>query len=273
MFIIGESLNGTIPSVGKAIAARDTEFVTQLALRQAACGAQMLDVNAGGAGDRDQCADLAWLVQTVQAAVPIPLVLDCADPAALRAALSVYRGPRPILSSVGFDEGPLDTMLGMAVEYDCGLVALCMSGSGIPKEPEERLSIAARLVERAAAAGLKLADLYLDPLVMTLAADYNAGQRMLETLRRVRERFPEVSTVCGVSNIGFEMPQRRLLNRTFVAMLMALGIEAFMVDVRDGELMAALLAAAALAGRDPWCRSYLKAYRAGVLGPVSAAKK
>jgi cobalamin-dependent methionine synthase I len=92
-------------------------------------------------------------------------------------------------------------------------------------------------------------------------------------LKLVRERFPQVKTLCGVSNVGFGMPQRRLLNRTFVAMLMALGLDAFLVDARDEELMAALLAAAALAGRDEWCRTYLKAYRAGKLGPTAAVKK
>ena len=273
MLIIGESLNGTIPSVAQAIAARDQDRIVALARRQVESGAQMLDVNAGGAPGRDECADLLWLVSTVQAVVQVPLVLDSHNAEALRHALGIYQGPPPILSSASLEEGRLEALLGLAVEHGCGLVALCMTGHGIPYEPLERVSIAAQLVEQAMAAGLKPEDLYLDPLVMTLASDYHAGERLLLALRLIREQFPAVSTICGVSNVGFEMPQRRLLNRTFVAMLIALGVEALMVDVRDEELMATLFASTALTGRDEWCRAYLKAYRLGKLGAASGAKK
>lgn len=273
MLIIGESLNGTIPSVAHAIANRDESWITALAQSQVECGAQMLDVNAGGAGGRDECTDLVWLVNVVQAAVQVPLVLDSPNPEALRTALGTYGGPRPILSSVSLEKNRLETMLGLAVEHDCGLVALCMAENGIPKEPAERLDVAAKLIERATAAGMKPEDLYLDPMVMTLAADYFAGERLLNTLSLIRSRFPNVSTICGVSNVGFQMPDRRLLNRTFVVMLLTLGVEAVMVDVRDEKLMATVTAAEALFAHDAWCRTYIKAYRDGKLEPAGGAKK
>jgi cobalamin-dependent methionine synthase I len=94
----------------------------------------------------------------------------------------------------------------------------------------------------------------------------------MDTLRLLRERHPRVKSLCAASNVGFGMPQRRLLNRTFVAMLAALGLDAVLVDVRDAEVMAALLASAAIAGRDELCRSYVKAYRRGRLGPIAEAK-
>jgi 5-methyltetrahydrofolate corrinoid/iron sulfur protein methyltransferase len=265
MLIIGETLNAVIPKVGQAVVARDAEAITVLARCQVECGAQMLDMNAGGLAGRDEVEDLVWMIRVVQEAVEIPLVLDSANPEALHAAMNIYRGPRPILSSATAEPKYLERLLPLAVEHDCRLVALCMGERGIPPDPEGRLAVAETLVKRATMAGLKPEDLYLDPLVMTISADHRAGDAALATLCLIRERLPEVHTICGVSNVGFGLPQRRLLNRTFVAMLMALGLEAFMVDVRDQALMATLLAAAALTGRDEWCSAYLKAYRAGKL--------
>ncbi len=272
MLIIGESLNGSIPSVGQAITHHDESWIQNLAQKQVDCGAQMLDVNAGGLSGQDECTDLAWMVEVVQDSISVPLVLDSTNPEALRAAIAVYRGPKPILSSLTAEEARLNTLLPLALDHNCGLIALCLNEAGISPEPKRRLDIAGTLVERATAIGMKPEDLYLDPLVMSIGVSYHAGAVTLETLRLIRDHFPRVNTVCGVSNVGFEMPRRRLLNRTFVAMLMTLGLEAFMVDVRDPELMSTLLAAAALAGRDEWCRNYLKAYRAGKLDPIAGAR-
>lgn len=264
MLLIGESLNASIPTVMRALVARDDDAIRSLALRQLECGAQMLDVNAAVTG-RDEEEDLRWMVQTVQAAVDLPLVLDSSSPAALRAALDVYQGPRPILSSITDETGSADAILPLAVEHGCELVALCMDGEKISGEPRQRLAIAARLVERAAAAGLAAEHLYLDPLVMTIATDPGAGRSLLELIGLIRDRFPHVRLLCGASNVSFGMPERRLLNRTLAAMLAAAGVDAFLVNVRDPQLMAALQASAALLGRDKWCSAYLKAYREGRL--------
>ena len=273
MLIIGESLNGTIPSVGNAIATRDAAFVTDLALLQVECGAAMIDVNAGGVRDGDECANLAWMVEVVQDAVQVPLVLDSSNPEVLRAALAVYRGEQLILSSISTEEAGIEALLPLAVERQCGLVALCMSVEGIPPDAEGRAALAARLVERALAAGLPAENLYIDPLAMSLATGHVAGIITMDTMRLVRERHPGVKTLLAASNVGFGMPQRRLLNRTFVAMLTALGLDAVLVDVRDAEVMAALIAARAIAGDDDLCRGYVKAYRRGKLGPLAEAKQ
>lgn len=273
MLIIGESLNGTIPSVGKAIATRDEDFVTSLALRQVECGADMLDINAGGVSGQDESANLVWMVNLIQNAVQVPLVLDSSNPEALRAAMAVYQDPRVILSSISAEEAGIEALLPLAVKRQCGLVALCMSEEGIPPDAEGRAALAGRLVERAMDAGLRPENLYIDPLAMSLATGDRAGEIALDTIRFVRERYPRVKTLCAASNVGFGMPQRRLLNRTFVAMLAALGLDAVLVDVRDAEVMAALVAAAAIVGQDELCRRYVKAYRRGTLGPIAEAKK
>ena len=263
--IIGEALNASIPSVKDAVINRDVGKVTALAIRQADCGAHMLDVNAAVVG-RNESEDLVWMVRTVQSVVDLPLVLDSSDPDALQAALKVYEGSAPILSSITGEmtEGH-DSLLSLAVEHDCGLVAMCMDDAGISPDPAKRLDVAERLLERAVTAGLKPEKLYIDPLVMTISADTTAGATFLELLQMIRERLPGVHTFCGASNVSHGMPLRKLINHTFVSMLVALGMDSFLVNVRDQGLMAIFYASAALIGQDEWSMEYIGAFRAGKL--------
>ncbi|MDM7998712.1 MAG: dihydropteroate synthase [Dehalococcoidia bacterium] len=265
MLIVGESLNGTIPKVGEAIKAKDAEFVRKLALDQVEAGAQMLDVNAGVAG-ASEAEDLAWLVGLVQETVSVPLLIDSADPAALEAALAIHKG-RPMINSISAEKHKLDSVLPLVASHDCSVVALCLGDEGIPQTPEARLKVARITVERAQAAGVKLEDIYVDPLTLGMCTSDKAAKITLETLRLIRQELPGVRIMCIASNVSFGMPNRRLLNRTFAAMAVAaaMGVEAVMVDVRDKAMMSSLMAADALAGRDPYCKAYFKAFRAGKL--------
>ena len=265
MLIVGESLNATIPSVRQAVIEHDVEKIASLARTQTECGADMLDVNAAVPG-QNEIEDLVWMVQTVQGVTDLPLVLDSSNPEALEAALAVYKGPNPIINSITGEmtEGHIG-LLQLAVQHKCGLVGMCMDEAGISPDPEVRCSIAVKLFERATSAGLEPEKLYIDPLVMAIAADYVAGVVSLEVLRLIHERLPQVRTFCGSSNISYGMPLRKLLNRTFVSMQAALGMDAFLVDVRNQELMATMLASSTLIGHDEWSMNYIKAYRAGKL--------
>lgn len=265
MLIIGESLNGTIPSVGQAVKDRDENFIEALAREQVECGADMLDVNAGGMFGRDEAEDLVWMVSVVQEAVQVPIMLDSSSPEALRAAIGVYKGPRPILSSVTAEKKSLDMVLPLALENNCGLVALCMSEKGIPPDVNGRLTVAELIVERATSAGIKSEDIYLDPLVMTIFADSSAATTIIQTLNRIRDRFPQIGTICAPSNVSYGMPLRRLLNRSFVPMLIASGISACILDVRDRQLISIIRASEAITGRDKRCKTFLDAYRQGKL--------
>jgi 5-methyltetrahydrofolate--homocysteine methyltransferase len=259
MLIVGESINGTIERVGTAIASRDEAFIRRLAREQVEKGAQMLDVNAG-LGGRDEKEDLAWLVSVVQDEVGLPLVIDSSAPEAIEAALAGHQG-RALVNSISAEREKQERLLPLLSAYDCGVVALCLTDDGIPKTAQERLAVARGLVEALTKAGKAMADIYLDPLVLTIATDWQAGATALETLRLFKQELSTVKTIAGLSNVGFGMPQRRLLNRTFLAMAMGLGLDGAILDVRDGSLMATLYAAQALAGQDRWCREYLKAYR------------
>ncbi len=264
MLIIGELINCTRKKVGEAAENRDEEFFRDLARQQASAGAHMLDVN-GGLPEKE-VELLSWLVDLVQAVVDIPLCLDSADPEALIKALPRCK-QRPMVNSIS-DEPARWAMLPVLKEHRPKVIALCLSESGMPSGVEDRVATASRLIDRLTAEGFALDDIYVDPCVMPLATGPH-GQNLLAAVGQIVARYPGVHISAGVSNISFGLPVRKLLNETFLLLLMAHGLDAAIVDPRDQQLMMDITAAEALLGRDAHCKSYLRAYREGKLGPVT----
>ncbi len=263
MIIVGEKINGSSKRVREAILARDEEFIRGLARRQAEAGADYLDVNAGTGPERD-ADDMVWLVKTVQSEVEMPLCIDSPNPQALEAGLEVHQG-RALVNSATAESARMDLVIGTARKHDARLVALTLDEGGMPSGAEERVEIAKRLADAAAGAGMARDDLFIDPLVRAVGVEYEQGAAVLEAVAKIRESLPEAHIICGLSNISFQMPVRSLLNRTFLAMAMARGLDAAILDPLDAGLMATIYAAETLAGRDEMCMGYLKAYRAGKL--------
>ena len=262
MLIIGESINGTIPKVGQAIQDRNEAFLRELARTQYECGAEMLDVNAGIAGG-NELEDLPWLVELVQKEVPIPLMIDSANPEALKAALAVYRHQETtILNSISGEEEKWNRLFPVLVNHKCKIVVLCMDDRGIPKTVEERIAIASRLFDRLTEAGIAPEDVYFDPLMLAISVESEAALVTLETIRALRSKFPRSHVICGASNVSMGLPGRRLINRTFIAMALFAGLDTLFVDVRDQALLSSIYAGKTLLNQDPYCMEYLKAYRA-----------
>lgn len=267
--IIGEKINGTRVQVGRAIADRDAAFIQSLAARQVAAGAHRIDVNAGTRSDREP-DDLRWLVETVQEAVDVPLCLDSANPAALTAALAVTR-TAPLINSVTGEPARLTGVLPLAQDHGCPVIALALDDTGIPAGAQERLAVIRRLMAAIRDAGIDDADVFVDPLVMAVSTAERAGVVALDTIAAVRAEFPQAHISAGLSNVSFGLPARHLVNRTFLALAVAAGLDCAICDPLDRDLMAALRATELLLGRDRHCLAYTRAYRAGLLGPGPAA--
>jgi len=265
--IIGEKINGTRAQVGEAIAARDADYIRILAVRQAEAGADRIDVNAGTRPDREP-DDLAWLAGTVQDATSAPLCLDSANPAALEAALAVTR-VAPLINSVTGEQARLSGVLPLAVRFGCPVIALALDDSGVPHDAAERLAVLRRLVTAVREAGVSDDMIYVDPLIMAVATGDHAGLVALDTIAAVRAEFPATHITAGLSNVSFGLPARRLVNRTFLTLAIAAGLDTAIADPLDRDLMAALRATELLLGRDRRCLTYTRAYRAGLLTPAS----
>lgn len=263
MIIVGERINGTSRKVREAVVARDTDFVVSLAHRQAEAGASYLDVNAGTDPEREP-EDMGWLVQTVQGAVQVPCCIDSPNPDTLRAGLEVHRGPA-LVNSASAESARLETVVALAAKHGARLVGLTLDDQGLPSTAQQRIDIAVRLGEAWQAAGGQISDLFIDPLVRSIAIENEQGAAFLDSVAGILAVLPSVHIICGLSNISFQMPVRPLLNRTFLAMAMARGMDAAILDPLDRALMATVCAGEVLQGRDEMCLGYLQAFRAGRL--------
>jgi 5-methyltetrahydrofolate--homocysteine methyltransferase len=262
MLIVGELINTSRSAVGKAVQERNRALIQSLAVRQADAGADYIDVNAGTFVEKE-VELLPWLVETVQEAVDRPLCLDSPNPKALEAAVAVHRGV-PFINSISLEKERCEAMLPLVSAHPCKLVGLCMKRAGMPTTAEERIEAAAELIELLTAAGLNPADLYLDPLVQPVSVDIRMGRAVLEAIIGIKARFPEVHTICGLSNVSFGLPERKRINRCFLSLAMHSGLEAAILDPTDRGLMAALRTTVLLLGQDEYCSDFIEAYEKGL---------
>lgn len=262
MKIIAEKINGTRKPVAQAIVERDAAFIKDLARRQAEAGSTWLDVNAGTHPNRE-ADDLIWLIETVQAVVDTPLCLDSANPKALAAAIKAV-DKTPLINSISGEPERLDGILPLVVEHGCQVIALAMGGKKMPESTDERVTIIQRVIEATRAAGVPDEHVYIDPLAMTISTNIQSGLIACDTIRTVRQAYPEAHVTLGLSNISFGLPARSYINRAFLTLAMAAGLDSAILDPLDQELKAALLAAELVLGRDRHCLNYIRAYRAGV---------
>ena len=265
MIIIGELINGTRKAVAAAVAQRDAEHLRDHARKQEAARASFIDCNAGTPSDRE-LGDMVWVVRTVQEVTSLPLAIDSPNPKVVEAGLDAYTGSAtPMVNSVSLEKARVGTMLPLAAERQTNVVALAMDDGGVPSKPGERESVAKRLIETCVNAGLPPGNLYVDPVVTTQSSDTCTGPLILQAVAAIRQFAPEVHITGGLSNISFGLPNRKLLNRVFVTLCMGYGLDSGILDPTDEHLMATIIAAEALLGRDEWCMGYITAGRAGKL--------
>ena len=263
MLVIGERINSTRKAIRKAILDRDADCIRKEARRQVEAGSGYIDANAGIEPEREP-DDLVWLTETIQSAVDCPVSLDTASPDAMKAALAVHQGT-PMINSITGEEGRHEAVLPLADEYDARLVALTMGRAGMPRTVEDRMEAAREVADLISGQGIGLDRVYFDPVLCSVATESEAGQIALETVSRLRDEFPDAHITCGLSNISFGLPQRNVLNRNALAMLMAAGLDSAIIDPTEPHMMSAVRAGEALLGRDDFCMNYITAARGGEL--------
>ncbi len=265
MIIIGEKINGTRKAVAKAIQDRDAAFIRRLAEEQTKAGSTYIDINAGTPPGREP-GDMVWLLENVQAASSLPVCLDSANPAALKACLEITE-KTPLINSVSGEKTRIEGVLPLALKYKANLVILALDDTrGIPGTSDGRMEIIKRLVGLAIDGGLTQDQLLIDPLVTAISTGTENAVISFETMRKTKAAYPMVHITGGLSNISFGMPLRKIINRTFLAMCVAAGMDSAIADPGDKDLMGAILAAEMLMGRDRYCMNFNKAYRSGMIG-------
>ncbi|GAB4574371.1 MAG: methyltetrahydrofolate cobalamin methyltransferase [Anaerolineae bacterium] len=255
--IIGERINPTGRKVFSAeLQAGDLSRIARDAVAQVEAGASVLDVNVGAVGV-DEVALLPQAVQIVQDTVDVPVCIDSANPEALAAALKVARG-RALVNSVNGEEARLKTILPIVAEHGAAVIGLCMDDNGIPMDPESRVAIAEKILERAAALGIQPEDVLIDPLVLTVGADHTAVLTTMTTARMVRDNFG-CNMTAGASNASHGMPDRELLNTVFLTGFIQAGVNAPICNPLKNAL--AVRAVDLMLGKDMMGMTYITTYR------------
>jgi 5-methyltetrahydrofolate--homocysteine methyltransferase len=195
--------------------------------------------------------------------VDAPLVLDSPNPSALERALKANKNSKPIINSLTGESKRFNEVMPLVAQYKTGIVALCMDDSGMPETAGDRVRIAGSLIKKLTGEGVGLEDIYIDPMVRPISTGSHYGPVVLDTIRRVREEYPGVHLACGLSNISFGLPNRKLINQAFLIAAMAAGLDAAILDPLDKKLMSFLCVAEALLGQDEFCMDYLNRYREG----------
>jgi 5-methyltetrahydrofolate--homocysteine methyltransferase len=208
--IIGESINPTRrKKLVETLSRNNFEYAVQLGRSQVEAGAEVLDVNVGYPGV-DDVALLPETVKALQQEIDVPFCLDSPNPLALESALKVTQG-KALINSVNGEEKSLGAILPLAKEYGAAVIGLVMDDDGITQDPQKRLRIAEKILERALGLGISQEDVIIDPLAMAVSADPGACLVTLETIRLVREKLG-LNITQGASNISFGLPGRDYLN-------------------------------------------------------------
>lgn len=263
MIIVGELINASRKAVRAAIEAQDAAAIQKIAVDQLEAGANYIDVNAGIFVGKEP-EYLKWLVEIVQEATGAPCCIDSPDPKAIEKALSVHKGVA-MINSISLEKERYNALLPLIAGTEHKVVALCMSDEGMPETTDARLTIADKLINGLVQNNIPRGNIFVDPLVQPVATKDAFGVEFLEAVEKIMTTYQGVHTMCGLSNISYGLPIRKLLNQSFAVMAIARGLDGLIINPLDRQMMANIIAAETIAGRDSYCANYLGAFRSGKL--------
>lgn len=261
MELIGERINGMFKDIREAILNKDPGPIEHWARLQTKKGANFLDINTGPTVAKEEQPDvMAWLVAVAQSASPLPCCLDSTNPEAVEAGLKCHRGSA-MINSTSAEQSKMDIYFPMASKYNARLIGLTMNEQGVPRDSSARVALAMELVVNADMHGLPMQDLYIDPLVLPVNVAQEHCPEVLDSIRQVKMLSdPPPRTILGLSNVSQRCAERRLLNRTYLAMCMAAGLDAAILDVNDDMLVETAAAARVLLNKVVYCDAFLKTF-------------
>ncbi len=255
--LIGEGINPTgRKKVVNALKEGDWDVIKEDVRKQVDAGADVLDVNVSMA-DAEEASLLPEVIKVVMDTVDIPLCIDTSSQAALEEALKVYEG-RPIVNSVTGEESSLSTVLPLVKKYDAAVIGLAMDEEGIQNDPQKRAAVARKIVERAESEGIPPENVIIDCLTLTIGTDTSNALITLEAIKKVKQDLG-VNMTLGISNISFGMPDRELLNSSFLSMAIQSGVTCPIADSASAKPI--ILATDLLLGRDRMAERYIANYR------------
>ncbi|MBN1891956.1 MAG: homocysteine S-methyltransferase family protein [Clostridiales bacterium] len=264
--VCGERLNPTgKKKLKQALIDHRMDEIFSEAIAQEKAGAHVLDVNVGVPGI-DEAQTMTEVICGLQEIVRLPLQIDSSDAEVLEKACRIYNG-KPLINSVNGKKDSMESVFPIVRKYGGVVIALTIDENGIPDRADGRVAIARKIIETAATYGIDKSDIIVDCLVLTASAQQDGALQTLEAVRRVREELG-VYTVLGVSNISFGLPNRPLINKTFLAMALFAGLNVPIINPLDRELMDGIDAFEVLSAQDRDSADYIRRHAADLAAPV-----
>ncbi len=266
MLIIGEKINGAIPSVAEAIANKDADFIKNLAITQAEAGAHFIDVCASVDVDIE-LGTMKWLIDLVQEVVETPIAIDSPDASICARSIEFCNKPG-LINSVSMEGDKVDVVFPVIADTTWECTALLCDDTGIPKTVEKRLEVFETLMKKVKGYDIAPSRIHIDPLVEMLCTSEDGINGILEVMREIKKQYPSIHITGGASNISFNLPARKFVNQAFIVLAMGAGMDSAIINPLHKHMMGLIYATEALNGNDEFCIEYINGYREGLYGPV-----
>lgn len=264
MIIIGEKINGSIPSVAKAIENKDAAFIQDLAKCQTEVGADFIDVCAS-VKNEIELETIKWMIDLVQDVTDTPIAVDSPNSAICAEALKYCKKPG-LINSVSLEGNKIEQVFPLIAGTKWQCAALLCDDTGIPKSAEQRIEIFNKILEKAKAYGIEPSRLHIDPLVEMLCTSEEGVMMILDVIRKIKEIEPAIHVTGAMSNVSFNLPYRKIVNMGFTVLSMQAGLDSAILDPLNRDLMGIIYATEALLGNDEYCMEYIEAYRDDIFG-------
>jgi len=266
MIIIGEKINGAIPSIKQAIAERNEALIIERTIAQANAGANFLDC-APSTATETEYETMVWLIGLMQGVTDVPLCIDSPNAKLLARIIEEGHLKKPgMVNSVNEEGDKCEIIFPLIAGTPWEVVGLTCDQSGIPADPQKKVDIAKRIIDKAAHYGVALNQLHIDPCVMALATMPSAMHDFAYCIEKIHAYAPEVKVTGAISNISFDMPARKYVNMNCMAYAIAAGLDSAIMDPCSQDMMGAIFACEALRMKDKGGRKYNRAYRQGKFG-------
>ncbi len=264
MIIIGEKINGSIPSVAKAIGEKNADFIRNLAKAQSEAGADYIDVCAS-VDMAIEVETIKWLIDLVQEVTDTPIAVDSPSANVCAEALKFCKKPG-LVNSVSLEGDKIDIIFPLIADTKWECTALLCDDTGIPKSSGKRLEVFAGIMEKAKKYNISPSRLHIDPLVEMLCTSETGINLIVDVMVKIKAQYPAIHVTGAASNVSFNLPARKMVNQAFVVLAMNAGMDSVILDPLNRDLMGMIYATEALLGNDEYCIEYINAYREGIFG-------
>ena len=269
MIIIGEKINGSIPSVAEAIANRDAQAIKDRAIKQAEANATFIDCCAS-VPEEIEVETLKWMIGCIEEVTDVPISVDSPSTDVLAEAYKFCSRPG-LFNSVSGEGNKIDTIFPIMAQPEnkaWEVIALLSDDTGIPKNAADRLNVFDKIMAKAKEYNIDPSRIHIYPLVEMLCTSEDGIATNVEVIKTVREKYPTIHITAAISNISFNLPVRKLVNSGFMVLAMNYGLDSGILDPTNRDMLGLIYATEALLGMDDYCMEYIGAYRDGLIGPI-----